>query len=319
LATILIIGGAGYIGGALTDLLVRAGHAVTVFDNLTYEERFLKDIEFVYGDIRDTNLLVSLHGKFDHVIWLAAIVGDGACAQDPELTYEVNYLAVKRFLERTGRRLIFPSTCSVYGAQHDLLTENSPTHPLSAYAETKLRAEEAVLRHGGIAFRLGTLFGLGDRFSRLRLDLVVNVLTLKAIAEQKITLFGGEQWRPVLAVRDVCGYLAEAIEHDQVDVYNVCYENIRISELAPIFKAIFPGLEVEYVAQTFEDLRNYHVSRAKADGVFAFRPSTTLASEIERMRDVLTQHRIKNPLDPRYHNTHYVRETIDVLRRPSLA
>ena len=314
MANILICGGAGYIGGALTDLLITMGHRVTVFDNLTYEERFLKDVDFVFGDIRDTDRLASIHSHYDHLIWLAAIVGDGACAQDPELTYEVNYLAVKRFLERTRRRLIYPSTCSVYGAQHGLLSETNEAKPLSVYAETKLLAEEAILACGGIAFRLGTLFGLGDRFSRIRLDLVVNVLTLKALVENKITLFGGDQWRPILAVRDVCGYLAEAIEHDQVEVYNICLENRRISELAIVFERAFPGLEVEYVDQHFEDLRNYRVTRDKVDASFRFRPTITLEDEIARMRDVLSEHRVKDPLDPRYYNTHYVRQTLESMR-----
>src|SRR5512137_181598 len=163
---ILVVGGAGYIGGCLTDLLRSQGHHVTVVDRLLYEERFLKDVPFVFADVRDTDALVAIHQKYDTIIWLAAIVGDGACAQDPEVTFEVNYHAVKRFLERTKRRIIFPSTCSVYGAQDGLLTEESPTNPLSAYAESKLMAEKVVLDHGGLAFRLGTLFGLGDNFSR---------------------------------------------------------------------------------------------------------------------------------------------------------
>ena len=158
---ILVVGGAGYIGGCLTDLLTGQGHHVTVVDRLLYEERFLKEVPFVFADVRDTATLVNIQQKYDTIIWLAAIVGDGACAQDPELTFEVNYQAVKRFLEKTKRRIIFPSTCSVYGAQDGLLTEESATNPLSAYAESKLMAEKAVLDHGGIAFRLGRSSGSG--------------------------------------------------------------------------------------------------------------------------------------------------------------
>jgi len=211
---VLVIGGAGYIGGCLTDQLLQKGYHATVFDCLMYEERFLKKVPFVYGDIRDTDALVRLAPKYDTIIWLAGIVGDGACAQDPELTYEINFNSIKRFLDRTRRKLIFPSTCSVYGAQHGMLLETSPTMPLSIYAETKLEAEKAVLDHGGMALRLGTLFGVGDEYSRLRLDLVINVLTYKAFKEGKITIFGGEQWRPILAVRDVASYFVEAVTRD---------------------------------------------------------------------------------------------------------
>ncbi len=314
MANVLICGGAGYVGGALTDLLKEAGHDVTVLDNLMYEERFLKDVHFVYGDIRDTALLSSIQARYDHIFWLAAIVGDGACAQDPALTTEINYNAVKRFIDGTGRRIIFTSTCSVYGAQHEFLSETSKTSPLSVYAETKLHAEDTVLRAGGIAFRLGTLFGLGDRYSRLRLDLVINVLTLRALVDGKITLFGGDQWRPIMAVRDVCGYLAEAMEHDSTDVYNVCLENVRIRDLGPVFERIFPGLRVDFVEQRFEDLRNYRVETGKADSQFKFRPSIQPEVEIERMRAVLTENRVKDPLDPHYYNTHHVRETLESLR-----
>jgi nucleoside-diphosphate-sugar epimerase len=312
---ILVVGGAGYIGGCLTDLLLSQGHHVTVLDRLLYEERFLKEVPFVFADVRDTAALTEVHQKYDTVIWLAAIVGDGACAQDPELTFEVNYQAVKRFLEKTRRRIIFPSTCSVYGAQEGLLTEESPTNPLSAYAESKLMAEKVVLDHGGIAFRLGTLFGLGDHYSRLRLDLVLNFLTYKAYVDNKITVFGGEQWRPVLAVKDVAAFLAEAVTRDQNDVFNLAMKNMKIIDCAGIYKNIFPGLQVDVVATKFEDARNYRVSTEKADRTFIFKPRTSIESEVHRMLDLLKDHRIKNPLDPRYYNTHHVRATLDDIRK----
>ncbi|MCK4613807.1 MAG: NAD-dependent epimerase/dehydratase family protein, partial [Thermoplasmata archaeon] len=175
---VLVIGGAGYIGGLTTDFLMKQGYNVTVFDNLMYESQFLKPCDFIYGDIRDTKRLVELQKKYDEIIWLAAIVGDSACAQSPELTREINLNSIKRFLDATHRKIIFASTCSVYGAQHDVLNEESPTNPLSLYASTKLEAEKYVLENSGTIFRLGTVYGVGDRFSRIRLDLVVNVLTL---------------------------------------------------------------------------------------------------------------------------------------------
>lgn len=311
---ILVVGGAGYIGGCLTDLLQKKGYETTVFDRLLYEDRFLKKVPFIYGDIRDTDTLVRLQTKYDTIVWLAAIVGDGACSQDPELTYEVNFLAVKRFLERTRRKLILPSTCSVYGAQDGLLTEESEPKPLSAYAQTKLLAEKAVLDAGGMAFRLGTLYGVGDDFSRLRLDLVINVLTYKALHEGKITVFGGEQWRPILAVRDVAGYLAEAVTRDYNDVFNLAMKNVRIIDCANIYKNIFPNLKVEIVDTKFEDARNYRVSTDRVERFFTYRPSISVEEEVHRMLELLRDRRIKNPLDPRYYNTHFVRATLDEIR-----
>lgn len=317
MGNVLIVGGAGYIGGCLTDVLVERGHHVSVFDRLLYEERFLKNIPFIYGDVRDTDALVATHHKYDTIVWLAAIVGDGACAHDPALTLEVNYHALDRFLARTGRRILFPSTCSVYGAQEGLLSEESPVRPLSLYAESKLRAEETVLDHGGLVFRLGTLFGLGDRFSRLRLDLVLNALTYKAFHENKITIFGGDQWRPVIAVQDTAAYFAEAISRDYSDIFNIGLTNLRIRDCARIFQGIFPSLEVEVVPTASDDTRNYRISTEKATRSFIFSPSITIDAEVRRIERLLREHRIKDPLDACYYNTRQVRATLERIRADS--
>ncbi len=119
---------------------------------------------------------------------------------------------IKDFCEvvSPNKHLVFMSTCSVYGAQEGLLNEESKTNPLSSYAATKLKSEEHILAKGGTIFRLGTVFGLGDTYSRLRMDLVVNVLTMKAIKDGEITINGGEQWRPIIAVKDIAEYVTEA-------------------------------------------------------------------------------------------------------------
>ncbi len=308
---VLVIGGAGYIGGCLTDQLAAADYQPTVFDSLLYESRFLKDTPFVRGDIRDTDTLVKIHSEYDSIIWLAALVGDGACAHDPELTYEVNFHSIKRFLEKTKRRLLFPSTCSVYGAQDGLLDETSTPKPLSVYAEAKLLAEKCVLEYGGLAFRLGTLFGLGDNFSRIRLDLVVNVLTLKAVRDRKITVFGGSQWRPIIAVKDVAGHFVEALESKGNDVYNLGLKNVRIFELGEVFKKFFPDLKIEIVHSQFEDLRNYQISTAKVEKAFKYRPQRTVEQEVQDMIKLLTEHRIKDPLDPVYYNAYFVKAVLE--------
>jgi nucleoside-diphosphate-sugar epimerase len=180
---VLIVGGAGYIGGFLTDVL-RHEYDVTVYDSLVYETRFLKDIPFVNGDIRNTALLKRYLDESDIVIWLAAIVGDGACAVDPDLTLDINLRCVRWLMDNYDGKIIFASTCSVYGANNNYLDETSGTCPLSLYATTKLDAEKAVLaRPGNLAFRLGTLYGVGDSHSRIRMDLVANVLTYRAVSK----------------------------------------------------------------------------------------------------------------------------------------
>ena len=308
---VLVVGGAGYVGGITCDLLIKAGYGVTVFDNLLYEDRFLKDIDFVSGDIRDTEKIASLQKDYDSIMWLAAIVGDGACSQDIELTQEINYSSLKRFLEKTKREIIFPSTCSVYGASDDLLDEQSSTNPLSAYARTKLMAEEEVLLHGGSVLRLGTLYGLGDNFSRIRLDLVINLLTFKSIFEGEITVFGGEQWRPVLSVEDVGHYFVELTQRPVNDVFIISKQNIKILELGIIFKEIFPDIKKKVVDTSFEDARNYRVNTKKADSYFQHNPIKTIEEEIKRMTSLLRSNRIKDPNDPNYYNTHYVKKILE--------
>lgn len=308
---ILVVGGAGYIGGITTDKLLEKGYSVTVFDKLLYESRYLKKVDFVYGDIRDTSHLLSIHKKYDEIIWLAALVGDGACAQDPELTREINVNSVKNFLGKTHRRLIYTSTCSVYGAQDGILSEKSPTNPLSVYASTKLEAEKLVLAENGLAFRLGTLFGLGDEFSRIRLDLVVNILTLKAFRDRKLTVFGGEQWRPLLAVSDVAEYLVEAVEKKENDVFNIKYKNYSLMELAKEIQSNFKDVELEITDIKFEDLRNYQVDSSKAEKVFTFRPKLTISQEVKRMLKLFEDKRITNPNDSIYYNAMYVKNLVN--------
>ncbi len=308
---ILVVGGAGYIGGLTTDILLEKGYNVTVYDNLMYETRFLKPCSFIYGDIRDTEKMLSLEREYDEIIWLAAIVGDGACEQDEELTIEINVNSLKRFLDKTKRKVIFTSTCSVYGATKDTVNEESPTNPLSLYAGTKLEAEKYVLEYGGTVFRLGTAYGLGDAYSRIRLDLVVNLLTLKALRDGKLTVFGGDQWRPVIAVGDAANYLAEAVIRNYNDIFVVKYRNVRIVELAELLKTIFPSVEIEVTERKFEDLRSYRVDSTKAEKYFTFKPQTTIEHEVSRMKNIFKEHRVRNVDDDIYYNDKYVKALLN--------
>ena len=136
---VLILGGAGYIGGYTTDYLLSKGYKVSIFDKLVYETRYLKDVNFIYGDIRDTKKVIEVSKDYDVIVLMAALVGDPACAVDINLTDDINHAAIKNICEQLDnqKHIIFLSTCSVYGAQLDMLDETSPTNPLSAYASTK--------------------------------------------------------------------------------------------------------------------------------------------------------------------------------------
>src|SRR5262249_25689660 len=245
---VLVVGGAGYVGGWLSDQIQVAGHRVRVFDVLLYEDHYLKDVDFVYGNILERETLRPHLEWADAVVWLAAMVGDGACALDPELTHSINVDSVRWLAETFDRRIVFMSTCSVYGAQESLLTENSPTNPLSLYAETKMEAEQALLDADAdaIVFRLGTIYGIGDTYSRIRMALVLNLLAVKAALHRRISVFGGDQYRPLLHVRDVARGVLPTLLSEHRGVFNLESENVTIRQLAERIAAFYPEVEVAF-------------------------------------------------------------------------
>jgi nucleoside-diphosphate-sugar epimerase len=300
---VLVVGGAGYVGGAVTDALQKTGHNCRVYDSLLYEESYRKPIDFVFGDIRDRDRLRPHLKWADAVIWLAALVGDGACQLNPEISVEVNQETVKWLASVFDGRIVFMSTCSVYGAQNNVvLDENSETAPLSVYAATKLAAEKYLRNKNAIIFRLGTLFGVGDEFSRVRLDLVVNVLTVRASQSGKISVFGGDQFRPLLHVRDAAQAAIDNLATSATATFNLHRQNVRVMDLAYQVRNHFPDLIIEQTAMTFQDSRNYRVSSDKAKMELGFAPAYSIDQGIEEMKYLLETNRLKDVTNPRYTN-----------------
>ena len=303
---ILIVGGAGYVGGVVTDLLIKNKYNVTVYDSLLYEDQYMKDCPFILGDVRDESKLKGLFNKFDTVVWIAALVGDGACNIDPKLTNEINFKSVEFLSQNFNGRIVFFSTCSVYGAQNQLLNENSSVNPLSLYASTKLKAENALKNKNAIIFRLGTLFGLSDKFARLRMDLVVNTLTAKAFIENKINVFGGEQYRPLLHVRDAAKAIHESISSKEVGIFNLSLDNFKIIDIANAIKDHFPSLEILIEDIPFQDTRNYRVDNSKSLNLLNFKADILLLDGIKEIKKLLMETRIKDINNPRYTNQKYL-------------
>lgn len=304
---ILVVGGAGYVGGGIVDKL-KKNHNVTVYDSLIYEESYRKDVDFVYGDIREQKKLLPLLDKCDAVIWLAALVGDGACAINPELTFEINSDSVKFLAENFNKRIVFLSTCSVYGAQEGLLDESSTINPLSAYATSKVKAEDYLKDSDAIIFRLGTLFGISDEFSRIRLDLVVNILVTKALTEGKLTVFGGDQWRPLLHVIDVANAIDHTINLKTTGIYNLHYENFKIIDIANAIVERIPSASIETTPMKFQDARNYQVSSEKLFQDTGFKASTNLLQGIDEVFNLISNNRIKDVSHNRYSNQNFLEE-----------
>lgn len=296
MARVLITGGAGYVGGWLTDRALEAGHDVRVYDILLYEDRYLKDVPFFAGDVLDTERLKPHLEWADTVVWLAGLVGDPVCALDPALTRKVNDDSTRWLCDNFDGRIVFPSTCSVYGAQETELDESSPTAPLSLYAETKLESERYMMekRPESLVFRLATLAGMGDTYSRIRLDLVLNLLVVRAKLVGQLQVFGGRQYRPLLHVRDVATAIVPHLDSDAAGVYNLGTENVTILELAERIVERLGEATIEVVDTPFQDTRNYRVSFEAAEQELGFRPAYSMDDGIDEIAALIDAGRVQD-------------------------
>ena len=212
------------------------------------------------------------------------------------------------FIVRNGKLNVF-GNCSIYGVNNDLIDETAEPNPLSAYATTKLAAERYIVENSSnhLIFRLGTLYGLGDRHSRLRLDLVANILTKKAVEGEKLSVFGGSQWRPLLHVKDVAHAFVYGLKNDITGLFNLSEKNFNISHIAKVIGDIIPNTDVSYKEMKFEDLRNYRVDNSKILAT-GWKPTLQLEDGVRELKAVFEQKRVKNPSDPVYSNAAYVKK-----------
>lgn len=312
---ILIVGGAGYIGGPLTDVLLDDNFEVTIYDNLLYEDRYLKQVNFIFGDVRDQKKLAKIINNYDSVIWLAGIVGDQACAIHTKTTRQVNFDSVKWLVDNYEGKIVFTSTCSIYGVNNNLINESAEPNPLSLYASSKLEAERYIVENHKdyTIFRLGTLFGLGDAFSRIRLDLVVNALVHKGLSEKLLPINGGEQWRPLLHVKDVAQATKFCLKNNICGLYNLGYKNFRIKDIALEIASYIQDVKIKFIDMPFEDLRNYKILNDKILNT-GWTPKYSLQDGIEEMHLVINQGRIKNLLNTVYSNEKHLRAAYREIR-----
>ena len=284
---ILIIGGAGYIGSILAEKLIRMGYAVRILDLLLYGKESIQHLEkmenfeFLRGDCRNEGTVRQALQDVGAVVHLGEIVGDPACNLNESFTIETNYMATQRIVNECMRlrikRLIFASSCSVYGQNDNEVNEESELNPVSLYARCKIESEKAILSSSynhvsPTILRLSTVHG---KSFRQRYDLVVNLLTAKALVDGKIGIFGGEQWRPFVSVRDVCQGIVLVLRSDRRKVRNQIFnlgdsrENYQIAKIGKIIKEVIPEVNVE-VVQDKEDSRNYRVSFDKIRNMLGY-------------------------------------------------
>jgi nucleoside-diphosphate-sugar epimerase len=213
------------------------------------------------------------------------------------------------------RRLIFASSCSVYGATDEVMDESSPVHPISLYGQTKVDSERALLEARSTTFhptilRYATVFGLGYR---PRFDLVVNLLTAKARQEGLITIFNGEQWRPFIHVRDLVDATARVLEAPlqlvSGEVFNIGDSSLNhtLADVGDAIRKVFPETRVEHIENS--DRRNYRVSFDKLYSRFGFRARHTLRDGILELKSAFDEGLIEDYSDLRYHNQRFLKAT----------
>ena len=297
---VLVIGGAGYIGSTLLGDLLEQQKKVRLLDMLMYgtepigEHLRHPNLEIIRADFRHVDQVVQATRGVGQVVHLGGIVGDPACSLNEDITVEVNLTATRTIAEIAKgsgvRRFVFASTCSVYGAGDEILDERSELRPISLYARSKLASERVLLEmldtaFGPVVLRFGTVYGLSGRS---RFDLVVNLLTAKAITEGEITVFGGDQWRPFVHVVDAGRAVLAALEAPlsvvRGEVFNVGSneQNKTINEVAELVQNQIKSAQIVH-ADGGGDARDYRVNFNKIRRVLGYKPVWSLEDGIRQV------------------------------------
>lgn len=296
MANILITGGAGYIGSVLTPLLIEDGHKVTVVDNYKYNQTSLADLiinpnfNLIIKDCREIDFIKSIISKFDFIVPLAAYVGAPLCNKDPWGASTINKSSIFDLLKITSNSqyVIMPTTNSAYGTgdKDNYCDENSQLNPISLYAKEKVEVENILMqRENSVSFRLATVFGMSPR---MRLDLLVNNFTFRALFEKTIVLFESHFNRNYIHVRDVANlfkFSINNIENFNNEIFNFGLSDANLSkkELCLKIKNFIPELEIyDSSSGKDPDQRNYLVSNKKIESR-GIKPSISLDDGIEEL------------------------------------
>ena len=321
---VLVTGGAGYVGARLCERLLANGRPpVRVLDCLLHGQNDVvaaleqRGVEVIRGDVRDENVRELALEGIDAVVHLAAIVGDPACARDPETAADVNVHGTRALIEsmlaHDVDRLVFASTCSNYGRMTDpsvLATEESPLAPVSLYAEQKVAVESELLNGSweglrATCLRFATVYGVAPR---MRFDLTVNEFTRDLWADRDLDVYGQQFWRPYVHVDDAAAAIELVLEQgensDRSRVYNVgsTQENYRKSDIVEVVQRHVSDGRVRYVEQT-DDPRDYRVSFEKIARELGFKGRNTVEDGVRELLAALGAGAFGDPYDPRHRNT----------------
>jgi len=327
ISTVLVTGGAGYVGSVLVPLLLDAGYRVRVLDLFIYGEHVFDEIsagsrtkmEIFKGDLRDESLLRRALVGCDAVIHLACISNDPSFELDPSLGRSINYEAFMPLVdiakESGVRRFIYASSSSVYGvkAEHNV-TEDLAREPLTDYSKFKAMCEDELEKRRAPGFttltlRPATVCGWSPR---LRLDLSVNILTNHAVNKRKITVFGGAQLRPNFHVRDCAELYVKCLAFPDAlidgKVFNAGYQNLALNTIAEKVQEVVGG-DVQIETTPTNDNRSYHISSEKIARELGFTPRFTIEDAIRELTDAFRAGKVTDPLNnPLYFNIKRMQE-----------
>lgn len=311
---ICITGGAGYVGSALVPHFLKKGHDLTVLDTFWYGDCLRRSLYLkkIVGDIRDYETLKKAFRGQDAVVHLACVSNDPSFELNPNLGKEINYDAFKDILrvlhEENVARFIYASSSSVYGvSDRPDITEEAQKNPLTDYSKYKLACETWLKGYGtgGVwtILRPATVCGYAPR---LRLDVVVNMLTIQALVNKKITITNRNLLRPNININDMVAAYDFVLNKDPkyIDqrIWNVGFENLSLYEIAVTVKKALGDPDVQIIEQPNKDNRSYHINSGKIRDV-GFSPSFSIKDAAKSIKKAYSAGLLNKPLEnPIYSN-----------------
>ena len=287
---ILITGGSGYVGRVFLDLFQNQCVLSSIDNEYVGNSNFerLQNVSYFKDDIRNNQLLEKLILENDVIVHLAGIVGD-SCPKNPSVSNEINVSATKKiaeFCKKYDKRLVFMSTCSVYGFNEDMCSEETKPNPLNIYSEQKIKGEEVIreIDCNYLIFRMGTVYGWSPR---MRFDLGINMFIEKYLWDEPIQVYGGNQYRPLIHVKDAAKALFMATEKFDINgIMNLVGENYKLIDIA---KSISSKIEV---VDHKDDNRSYIVNNSLIKTKLNWSPKMSINDAIKEFDKVNFQDKI---------------------------